>query len=75
MATIRNRVSIYSNLLSNCSNDRSGFNIFLATMHVGKHKPPRALSPGRLDIDVGRGYFALKAHHVASPQPPVPGAA
>ena len=25
MATIRNRVSIYSNLLSNCSNDRFGF--------------------------------------------------
>ena len=25
MATIRNRVSIYSHLLSNCSNDRFGF--------------------------------------------------
>ena len=29
MAAIRNLVSIYSNLLSNCSNDRFGFIFFL----------------------------------------------
>ena len=35
MAVIRNHVSIYSNLLSNCSNDRFGFNILF---YVNKSK-------------------------------------